>query len=359
MSKVVLLCTQMEAGGVQTRATQIKEYLTKQGHEVLLIFIYQKRPSFQTSDTVRVLVESEGKNNKIILGFMAIVKLWKLLRSFTPDAIIGFAHYSSPIAAILGMTTGVRIRIATQTNPPERAPFIARILDVLAGILPIYTINVVNSKYIESKFEGYPQSYRRKIRLVYNGIATTKPKISKFESRNIFRIPLDGKIIISVGRLSAQKNHRFIISALPRLSDFHYVLVGVGELKSELAATAESLGVSDRVHFMGEIERAKIPDVLASADVFAFPSKYEAFGLSVVEAMDAGLPVVASDIEVFREIIGEAGSLVSLNDVEGWVKTLELVAGTSAGERLGKKAAERAKDFSLDSMCESFESLIS
>jgi hypothetical protein len=154
MTRIVFVCTQMEAGGVQTRAHQMKEHLASKGHVVKLIFLYQKRPAFEKTDDTIVLMEKRSNNPAAVIW--QIIRLIGIVWRFKADSIVGFAHYASPIAAIIGLICGVRVRVATQTNPPSRAPKIARFLDIICGFLPIYIINVTNSDFINKQFEQYP-----------------------------------------------------------------------------------------------------------------------------------------------------------------------------------------------------------
>jgi glycosyltransferase involved in cell wall biosynthesis len=128
---------------------------------------------------------------------------------------------------------------------------------------------------------------------------------------------LDGRIVGNVARLAEQKGHRDLIAAAPRVLDRHpdvrFVVAGDGELRDELEQLARPLG--DRFAFLGE--RRDVPDLLASFDVFAFPSRFEGLCLAVIEAQAAGVPVVATPVGGIRETVvdGETGWLVPTHDV--------------------------------------------
>ena len=107
---------------------------------------------------------------------------------------------------------------------------------------------------------------------------------------------LDGKRILSIGRLKAQKNHGLLLDAFARLAEREnavLAIVGVGELQAELAARVRQLGLADRVIMPGF--SATPGDWYASADLFVLPSDYEGFGNVLVEALHCGLPVVSTD----------------------------------------------------------------
>jgi glycosyltransferase involved in cell wall biosynthesis len=132
---------------------------------------------------------------------------------------------------------------------------------------------------------------------------------------------LDGRVVGNVARLAPQKGQRFLLEAIPavvaRHPDARFVIVGDGGLRSELERRAEELGVADRVLFTGA--RDDVPDLLASFEVFAFPSLYEGLCLAVIEAQAAGVPVVATPVGGIRESVvdGETGFLVPVEDAAG------------------------------------------
>jgi len=129
---------------------------------------------------------------------------------------------------------------------------------------------------------------------------------------------LEGRIVGNVARLAEQKGHRDLIAAALRVLEQHpdvrFVVAGDGELRGELEALAAPLG--DRFEFLGE--RRDVPDLLASFDVFAFPSHFEGLCLAVIEAQAAGVPVVATQVGGIRETVveGETGFLVPVGDAQ-------------------------------------------
>ncbi len=109
-------------------------------------------------------------------------------------------------------------------------------------------------------------------------------------------ISADTKMILSVGELNRNKNHEVVIRALARFENknIHYFIAGKGYLEKELRKLAENLGVGNKVHLLGY--RADIPELLNTADLFAFPSYREGLAVSIMEALAAGLPIVTSNV---------------------------------------------------------------
>ena len=105
-------------------------------------------------------------------------------------------------------------------------------------------------------------------------------------------IPLDVTVLLSVGEVNVNKNHKVVIEALPGLKGCWYVLCGRGPLMDEHRKLAENLGVSDRFIMTGY--RTDVADFYSMADVFVFPSYREGLPVALMEAMAAGLPCVAA-----------------------------------------------------------------
>lgn len=127
------------------------------------------------------------------------------------------------------------------------------------------------------------------------------PARTRAEVRREIGVPGDAFYILSVGELNRNKNHRVILQAIAGVErrDIYYGICGRGELADELTRTAEECGLQDRFRLLGF--RNDIPDMLAAADCFAFPSEREGLGMAALEAMAAGLPVISSDCRGTRE----------------------------------------------------------
>jgi glycosyltransferase involved in cell wall biosynthesis len=118
------------------------------------------------------------------------------------------------------------------------------------------------------------------------------------------------RVVLAVSRAAKEKHLELAIDAIACLQDARLAIVGDGLHRSLLEARAAALGVRERVHFTGTLEPAALPDVYASADAFVFPSPTETQGLVLAEALAAGLPIVAVDVPVNREVLGGFGRLV-------------------------------------------------
>ena len=154
-----------------------------------------------------------------------------------------------------------------------------------------------------------------KVRMIHNSIpCDVFDKPSNPELRAAFCNGTGQPIVLTVARLDQQKGLTYLLKAIRQIPDGLFILAGSGPESSGLKAEAQALGISDRVYFLGH--RTDIPDLLASCDLFVLPSVYEGFPLSVLEAMAAGKPVVATAVGGTPEAVidGKTGFLVPPGD---------------------------------------------
>jgi len=164
----------------------------------------------------------------------------------------------------------------------------------------------VSRSALDSVLPGHRGTAPRKVTVLYNGT-----DLEPFEGpsdavgvRAEFGWPADSKIVVNVGRLSEQKNHRAILEAT-RLAhedneDLRLLLVGSGKLRDEIERLIGELGLRKVCAITGN--RSDVPRLLIASDVFFFPSAWEGLPGAPLEALAVGLPVVASDISSMREI---------------------------------------------------------
>lgn len=169
--------------------------------------------------------------------------------------------------------------------------------------------------------------------------------------------------IVSVGRLVARKGFDFLIRSIAKVQDrrIHALIIGQGPLTEPLKALAKELGVEDRVHFLGFQSEEKKFQYLSAADLYVLSSMHEGFGIMLQEALQVGLPIVATDVggqvDVVKE--GENGLLVKFGDENGLVDAIEKMYN-NAGLRkhcskMNRKAVEK---YDVKKVCEEYLKLV-
>lgn len=170
-------------------------------------------------------------------------------------------------------------------------------------------------------------------------------------------LPEDGSpLLIFVARLEPAKDHATLLRALAQVPGARLALVGDGELRPELEQLASSLGIRERVHFLGR--RPDVPGLLKLADVYVHSSHWEGFGIAAVEAMAAGVPVIASDVPGLSQVVDSAGLLFPPGDAGCLAKHIRsLLASEPLRRRLAQAGQERARSFSIERSVEAYLNL--
>ena len=138
------------------------------------------------------------------------------------------------------------------------------------------------------------------------------------EKRRQLGLPEDAYVMLTVGELTKRKNQKVLLNAMAQLDDpsMHYVLCGKGDQLDVLKQQAQELGLAERVHFLGY--RLDVPEIYRMADCFAFSSIHEGLPFALMEAMQSGLPIVASRIRGNVDLIddGIGGVLCDVHNSE-------------------------------------------
>lgn len=179
------------------------------------------------------------------------------------------------------------------------------------------------------------------------------------ETRRRLGVDPDAEVVVNVARQEFQKGQKYLLKAadflLPRRPLLQILVCGrEGHATAELRNIHERLGLGDRVRFLGD--RDDVPDILAAADVFAFPSVYEGLGGAVVEAMAMGLPVVCSDLPALREVVEEgcSGLMVEPEDPRSLAEALSrILDDPRMGSSFGNRGVEIYRErFTIDRSAE-------
>jgi glycosyltransferase involved in cell wall biosynthesis len=195
-----------------------------------------------------------------------------------------------------------------------------------------------------------------RVRLIWNGapledFAPVSAERAR-HARQELGIPENALVFGTVGRLNAQKGHRFLLDAaarvLPRVPTARALIVGDGDLMGELRQQAADLGIADRVVFAGH--RTEVPDLLGALDVFCISSLYEGTPLALFEAMAAGRAIVSTAVDGCQEVLedGVTGILVPPAEPRALADGLERVLGDSAlRQALGRRALAASRRYDV------------
>lgn len=278
----------------------------------------------------------------------ALTHLRALIRRVRPHLV----HTHSSKAGVLGRTAAWREGIVAlhtahawsfSEGQPRRRVALSVPVEVLVG--RITRRFVVVSEADRRIALRYRVARPERVRVVHNGVADTPWRAD----------PGAGGIptIAMVARMAPPKDHLLLLQALAEVpAPFRLLLVGDGPDRARIEAAIRRLGLEDRVHLAGVSEA--VPKLLAGAQVAALVSRQEGFPLTVLEAMRAGLPVVASDVGGVREAVehGTTGLLVGRADRAGLASALNRLLVDPSLRRAFGEAGRRAYErrFTADRM---------
>ncbi len=273
-----------------------------------------------------------------------------------------FCHCHSPIGGVVARIAGHRTRTkviytahgfhfyqgAPLMNwllyyPVEKA--LSRWTDVLI------TINHEDYARAKKKFHMKKLEYIHGVGIEIDRFKDTL--VDKKSKRKEYHLNKEDFVLLSVGEVNKNKNHRVIIEALGKIKDssIQYMVAGKGnEQTVKLMKLAEKLGVNKQVHFLGYCEN--VVELYQIADIFCFPSYREGLGVAALEAMASGLPLLTSDIHGIRDYSqnGITGYTVAPDDVKGFADAIRKLQNQDLS-LYALQNKEKVKKFELCRVC--------
>jgi len=342
-----------ERGGIERYTQDLAEWFAA-GGDAVSVLVHQPPGRWRGArDTINgVELRRAGNIGELVYAPLSPgfpFALARALREFRPDVLhlhlpnpSCFAALASPAARRLPWVVhwhadvspdshDWRLRMAYRLYRPFERAVLKRAARIVATSQPYLDASLALA------------SWRAKVAVVPLGTgdrAETPPMPSLWPQPSGLRL-------LAVGRLSHYKGFETLIEALAQVPDATLLLVGSGECGVQLRAQAQARGLSDRIAFAGALDDASLAAAYAGADVFVLPSldRSEAFGLVLLEAMQSGLPVVASAIEgsgVGSVVVdGGTGLLVRPADADALARALARMRDAQARSELGSAGRAR------------------
>ena len=297
---------------------------------------------------------------------VTLLQFYKLLKREHYQIIHAYGFKANLMARVIGKLAGVPQIISGLHSqyPSVKKHRLFFWFDRLTLPLTTYYVAVSRAAVNYLKSQGYPSF---KFRVIYNGIdptAFTRFNGDRYSLRKRYKLPTNKvPIIVCVARFRLGKGQETLLAALARLPTQNYrcLLVGDGPQRQSVEHLAEELNLGDRVKFMGARDHDEIAQILQLADIFVLPSLWEGMPMAIMEAMAAGLPVIATDVGGTGELVvqGETGLLVRAGDVVGLAREIaRLLDDPELRRHLGARGRERiTREFSLDKTVREYEAL--
>jgi len=298
-----------------------------------------------------------------LLGLVNLVyKLARLLIELRPDVVVCFQDYGNIIGGITAKLMGVPYVIANRNGAAGLVSSWVWPVDKALGSIGVFNRIVVNCKAVADEYAEYPSAYQARIVRIDHGFDPRCSDLSKSEARQTFGLPKDITLLGSVARLSVNKRLDSAIRLLAN-TDWSLAIAGQGPEQENLEQLAQSLGVNDRLYFVGELSPEDIAVFLRTLDVFLFPTQMETFGLAGVEAAAAGVPVVANDLPVLREVLAvddkPAAAFVDTTDPAAFARTVqEVLSNETVRNEICTRGRALPRRYSLERMVDRYAALV-
>jgi glycosyltransferase involved in cell wall biosynthesis len=318
---VLHLINNFEVGGTERQAIELLKRIDRERFDIRLAALSTRGPLYSEISSQFDIQEFP------ISGFLNVNAIRQLLRlrSFLVSESIRILHahdfYAGVIGSLAAKGAGVKL-IASQRH--------LRLSDRKAHLWGTNVVNrladrlLVNSNPIRDYIIASDSSCAQKIVVIENGLAIDKEKsedearyrVDRLKERLCSQIGLtpSTRLIGMLARLQPVKGHRVFVEAsallLQKEPSIHFVLIGGGPLRDELQTLAHNLGIGAHVHFLGE--RPDGRELISAVDLAVMSSLHEGLPNALMEAMSAGVPVVATAVGGVRELVthGETGYLV-------------------------------------------------
>jgi len=340
-------------GGMENHIKMLAEALVQRGHQVTVL---ATDPTSKThiEDMQGVRVIKAGRLATVASAPLSIslpVWLWRQ----RPD--IAHLHFPYPVGELSQLLFGrAPHMVITYHSDVVRQkgllqlyrPFLWRVLHKAERII------ATSSNYIDSS--PYLSQVREKCRVIPLGV-----EVERFEHADVARVQeiraaYGSPLLLFVGKLRYYKGLQYLLQAMSTLPA-KLLVIGSGPMQNEWRLLSESLGLSTKVFFLGEVDDQDLPAFYRACDIFILPAseRSEAFGTVQIEAMASGLPVVCTELGTgtsFVNVHGETGLVVPAKDVPALAAAISsLLLDEPGRRRMGERGRERALgEFSLSTM---------
>ena len=357
--RIVYIITLPDVGGAQTHLLEIATYMKRGGNyvHVLVGKCGWLTEQLQACGIPVVIVSELIREISIRQDYLAIRHIQRIIREVEPDIVHCHSSKAGIVGRIAAFMEGVPgIFTAHGWAFTEGIPFFKRIIySLVERAMLNFTAHVLCvSEYDKALAEKWFLSKSPKLSTVHNGIEDIGKTLIRDFCHDEFKRHLN---LIMVGRFAVPKEQMQLIKAVEKINKEYpnsiiLTLVGAGELFEAAEQYVNKHGLKDMISLLGE--RTDITELLVQNDVFCLISNYEGLPISIIEAMRAGLTVIASDVGGNNELVkdGVNGFLVERGNSEQLVERISfLLEHREILRELGQKSREfYLKEFSAEQM---------
>lgn len=307
--------------GTAVATRELALMLRKRGHQVHVVVttdcLNESRDAVAPGLHVSWMADRPFKGIGIL---WRLWHLWRIAGRWRPDILQGQSVSCGLLAALVGKGLGIPSFVYAQGQDVYQASRLQRCTEVRWACRLASKVGAV-SRHLSASL--VTATGCEDVCVIPHGFHLLEPGQPRDALRGQRHLSEAQKVVLSVGRLERIKGQDVLLDAWPRVlkavPSAELWLVGEGAQRHALEAQADALGITNTVHFMGQKDAACVAECMAAADLFVLPSRSEAFGIVLLEAMAHALPVVASRVGGVPEVLPRHGdaTLVEPEDVDG------------------------------------------
>ena len=355
-------------GGVESHVRSLSRELARRGHEVTVVTSQHDRTlsAEEMVDGFRVI---RVRPRFIFMQTPITPRMRGSLRALSADVV--HAHSPPPLAShyagAVASERGIPYVVTYHCDVELPSAFGSVVESIYRRSLGADTLRNANQVIVTTRTYAATSRaiWRYNPSVIPNAVdhRRFRPDVDGSAVRSKLRIPPEVPIVLLVGRIVPHKGVEHFVEAARYVPDASFLVAGGGSSLDAMKRLALSMGVADRVRFLGRISDDRLPEVYAACDVFVLPSvsRLEAFGIVALEAMSTGKPVIVADIPGVREIIedGRDGLLADpVNPRDLAEKIRRLLSDPEVRKTMGARGREKVlESFSIERVTDRIEAV--
>ncbi len=358
----MLVTVGLTVGGTEGQLLEIASRLDRARFEVTVCALKESGPI--ASELRRRGIRVHALRGRGWWDVRVLYRLFRLIRAENPHIIHAFLFWAHMAALVVGRLLHVPVLVSSYRDAPLWTGSVRRMADRVTArwAQAVTCCSDAVRELAVTQLGGDPARYRT----IHNGVDAGQFTSCESPARAELGLREKLPVVGTVCRLDEpKKGLSTLLEAMADMSastgsdSCQLLIVGDGPARSGLHALSRKLGIAPWVRFAGE--RHDVARVLSLMDVFVLPSRHEGFGIAILEAMAAGLPVVATNVGGIPEIVvdGETGLLVPPGDAPALANAIRyLLTHPAQAEAFGARGRRRAREtFSIDAVVKEHERL--
>ncbi len=355
-------------GGVESHVRSLSRELAVRGHEVTVV-TSRHDPSLASEESIDGFRVVRVKPRIVVMRTPIAPKMRTSLRDLSVDIV--HAHSPPPLAShyagAVAAERGTPYVVTYHCDVELPSAFGALVESFYRRSLGASTLRKADQVVVTTRTYAATSRamWRYNPTVIPNAVdhRRFRPDVSGSEVREQLKLAPDAPMVLLVGRIVPHKGVEHFIEAARYVPAANFVVAGEGSLLEPMKRLAASLGVAERVRFLGRISDEDLPKVYAACDVFVLPSvsRLEAFGIVALEAMATAKPVIVADIPGVREVIedGREGLLADpVNPQDLAEKIRRLLGDPEARRAMGQRGREKVLEtFGIERVTDRIETL--